>query len=263
MRFVKSFRPSACHQALPWCKVRPMGFLKKLFLALALLTSAAAQPCPQTNTGGHTVASEARTLEGRLIFHDDIRKWFELKLDQQQCGETSIQLIRVEGNWKPVEILRGCRVRSTGTLDFSPTGYYSLNIYQSVDQIEPVGDCTRQSPFPDYSTATPDNSIRRYRVDMYLNYTPGDHPIVFHVTSAGRTLRPWQAYASYSLTGGFVLYGYCGKGFVVDKVFGDSSAKPGHFAGPRTQEDMAAFDPEAAAAAGRKDLRLGYTCVRR
>jgi hypothetical protein len=35
-----------------------------------------------------------------------------------------------------------------------------------------------------------------------------------------------------------------------------------HFDEPRTPEDMAAFDPESAAAAGKTDLHLGYTCIR-
>jgi hypothetical protein len=97
---------------------------------------------------------------------------------------------------------------------------------------------------------------------MHVNYEPGDHPIVFRVTSAGKELRPWQAYASYSLTGGFVLYGHCGDGFVVDRVFGTPEAHPGHFDDPQSAGDMAAFDPESASAAGKKDLQLGYTCVR-
>jgi hypothetical protein len=201
-----------------------MRILRACVLALTLVNCLAAhvraQECPQINPAGPAVASEVRTLVGRLIFHDGIRKWFELKLDQPQCGQPSIQLVRIERDWTPLEVLSGCQVRSKGTLDFSPTGYYSLDIYQSVGQIEPVGACARQSPFLDYSKAKPAKSIRTYRVDMYVNYRPGDHPIIFRVSSEGRTLRPWQAYASYSLTGGFVLYGHCGEGFVVDKVFG-------------------------------------------
>jgi len=239
-----------------------MRILRGCVLALTLVNCLAAhvraQECPQTNQTGSTVASEVRTLVGRLIFHDDIRKWFELKLDQPQCGQPSIQLVRIERDWTPLEVLRGCRVRSKGTLDFSSTGYYSLDTYQSVEQIEPVGTCARQSPFHDYSKAKPDKSIRTYRVDMYVNYRTGDHPIIFRVSSKGRTLRPWQAYASYSLTGGFVLYGHCAEGFAVDKVYGTSEATLSHFDG----EPLAAFDPENAATAGKNDLHLGYTCVR-
>ena len=97
---------------------------------------------------------------------------------------------------------------------------------------------------------------------MDIDYEAGDHPIVFRVSSAGKDLRPWQAYASYLLTGGFVLYGLCGKGFVIDQVFGTQEAKPSHSDEPRDSSDMAMFDPESAAAAGQKKLQLGYICVR-
>jgi hypothetical protein len=147
-------------------------------------------------------------------------------------------------------------------IDFSPTGYYSLGTYQDVRVIEPLGDCERRPPFPDYSKAKPDKAIHAYRVDMHVNYRPGDHPVVFRVTSAGKELRPWQAYARYWLTGGLALYGLCGDGFVVDKVFGTPEAHPGHFDDPRSSGDMASFAPESAAAAGKKELQLGYTCVR-
>ena len=238
------------------CRIMRLPRVFAFVTALTAFTAAAAQQCPQTNTSGPTVRSEARTLEGSLVFHDAIRKWFELKLGQPQCGQTSIELVPTGSDWTPLEVLRGCRVKSSGDIDFSPTGYYSLDTYQAVNNIEPIGVCTRQPLFPDLSKAKPDKLIREYRVDMYLTYEPGDHPIMFRVSSASRQLRPWQAYASYWLTGGFVLYGRCGDGFVVDRVFGTPQAKPSHF------DDMAAFDPETAAATGKKDLHLGYTCVR-
>ena len=206
--------------------------------------------------------SEVRTLEGKLVFHDGIRKWFELKLNQPQCGQASIQLVRLVRDWTPVEVLRGCLVRSRGKIDVAETGYYSLDLYQDAQAIESVGHCEQQTPFPDHSTAKPDRAIHSYRVDMHVDYEAGDHPIAFSVSSGKKELRPWQAYASYDLTGGFVLYGHCGEGFVVEKVFGTPRANPSHFTESRDPSDMAAFDPEGAAAAGAKDLHLGYTCVR-
>jgi hypothetical protein len=217
--------------------------------------------CPKENSSGPTV-SVARTLEGRLVYHDSIRQWFELKLDPPQCGQDSFELVRTDGHWISLEVLRGCRVRSHGTADIPSTGYYSLPMYQDVDQIVPIGSCTRQQPFPDFSNAKPDKRVRAYRVEMHINYGPGDHPIIFRITEANKELRPWQAYASYMLTGGFVLYGHCAEGFVIDKVFGTPQAKPAHFEEPRSPDDMAIFDPESAALAGKKDLHLGYTCVR-
>src|SRR5215472_8806596 len=206
--------------------------LCKLTLAVVSCTTLCAfgQQCPRASATGLGTASEVRTLEGRLVFHDAIRKWFELKLDQPQCGQSSIELMRINADWTPVEVLRGCRVRSHGTIDFSPTGYYSLDTYQAVEQIEPVGECAKQLSFPDYSKAKPDKSVRKYRVEMHLDHVPGDHPITFRVLYAGKELQPWQAYASYMLTGGFVLYGYCGKGFIVDEVFGTPETNPSHFA---------------------------------
>ena len=100
-------------------------------------------------------------------------------------------------------------------------------------------------------------------VDMHVNYGPGDHPVLFKVHSGGKELRPWQAYAGYSLTGAFVLYGECGEGFLVDRVYGTPEAAPSHFDEPGTEVDMAMFDPEGAAEKGTTDLRLGYTCVRK
>ena len=234
-------------------------------LALALAACAAlpalGQQCPQASAAG--TPSQVRTLEGALVFHDSLRKWFELKLDQPQCGQASIELVRFERKWTPLEVLRGCRIRSRGAIAFSPTGYYSLDVYQDVQEIASVGACVKQLPFLDYSKARPDKTIREYQVDMHIDYEAGDHPVLFSVSSAGKGLRPWQAYADYFLTGGFVLYGSCAKGFVVDTVFGTPQANPSHFDEQRTSSDMAMFDPESAAAAGKKDLHLGYTCVRK
>lgn len=230
---------------------------------LCFAVPAIGQQCPQADAKGSDTTSVVRTLEGTLVFHDSIRKWFELTLDKPQCEQSSIQLVPAHQDYEPMEILRGCRVRSTGTIDFSPTGYYSLDTYQSVDRIKPVGACTKQPLFPDYSKETPDKAVREYRVDMRLDYRPGDHPLRFRVSSQGKDLAPWQAYASYMLTGGDVLYGYCGKGFEVDNVFGPPKAWPSHFMQRGDPFDAAAFDAETAAAAGKKYLELAYTCVRK
>ncbi|MGB6973128.1 MAG: hypothetical protein WBD67_00450 [Terracidiphilus sp.] len=99
---------------------------------------------------------------------------------------------------------------------------------------------------------------------MGVDYVPGDHSIVFHVSSTGKQLHPWQAYASYMLTGGYVLYGMCGNGFVVDKVFGPPQASPSHFTESRDPSDRAMFDPfdPEVPTAGKTVLHLGYTCIR-
>jgi len=176
-------------------------FLFALVLAACSLLPALGQECPQSSKDGPSAPSEVRTLEGTMIYHDSIRQWFELKFDKPDCNQASIQLLGGEKLRTHLEVLRGCRVRTTGRLDISGTGYFSLDTFQSVQTIVPVGQCVAKPAFPDYSRANPDKTIRAFRVDMQIDYEPGDHPVVFRVTSAGRELHPWQAYANYWLTG--------------------------------------------------------------
>lgn len=198
--------------------------------------------------------TEVRTLQGRLVFHDRIEGWFELRLDRPECGEASIEQFNQDSN--SLAVLRCCRVKSRGQLIVTARG----NVRQIVEQIEAVGRCVRKSPFPDYSRVLPDRALREYRVRMHIN---GNHPVRFRVSHAGKALRPWQAYASYSLTGGFLLYGSCADGFVVDEVSGAPEANPAHFEEARSPTDMAMFDLDRAAGLGKKDPDLIFTCVRR
>jgi hypothetical protein len=240
-----------------------------LILVLAIASrSAHSQACPKQDPAGPLIPSALQALRGQLIYHDDLRQWYELRLDQPDCGQTSIQLVghnpekSVKGTWTSLERFRGCHIESKGPLDIAGTGYYSLDLFQTVDHLRPDAPCRPKPLFPDYSHLKPAPQVRSYRVDMTLNYGPGDHPIRFRAMEGGHELRPWQAYASYDLTGLFVLYGNCGKGFTVDKVYGPPQSHPGHFTESRDPSDRAAFDPEGTAAAGLHNFTLSYTCVR-
>ena len=237
-----------------------IGLFASAMVAFACAAGhAAGEDCPRASSTSPDTASQIRLLEGRLVFHDDIRGWWGLELNKPQCGQKFVQLIPKEGQAKALQVLRQCRIKSTGSIDFSPTGYYTLNVFQNVEKVESIGKCPRKPPFPDEPPVKPDGRVSDYTVEMRLTY-PG--PVKFRVQSGGKTLRPSRAYASYFLTGGFVLYGHCGDGFVVDRVFGTPAAKPSHFDEPRTPDDMADFDPESAAQAGKHDLHLDYSCVR-
>ncbi|MFL6800426.1 MAG: hypothetical protein ACJ8EQ_01480 [Sphingomicrobium sp.] len=236
---------------------REIAYLSALVVAPLVVTCgasrASAQQCSRASSGA-AAPSQVQTLEGRLVYRNDIRQWFELKLDKPTCGESSIQLVPANGQWERLEILRGCRVNVTGQIDYSPTGYYSRELYQDASRVRPVGRCVKQPRLPDYSKARPAKNVRAYRVEMQVDYRPGDHPIAFHVRSGRRELRPWQAYATYTLTGSFVLYGQCAEGFVVARVWGTKSARPGHFTERGSSDDMATFDPESAAELGVHNL---------
>ena len=214
---------------------------------------------------GPEIPLQVQTLSGQLVYHDGIRKWFELKLDRAKSGQSSIQLVPEAESWKPMQALRGCRVRSKGSVFSSPIGdpYYSLDTTQSVQHIEPVETCTLKPPIPSSGNGTaPDKDVHDYQVDMRVNSSSGDHPVVFRVTSAGKELLPWQAWVRYELTRGFALNGLCDGGFVVDQVFGTLQARPSHLIVPQDSQNIAVFDLRRAALSGKTDLQLGYTCVR-
>ncbi len=223
------------------------------FFLLAMVSVVRSQDCPGAQPSGVV------TLSGDVLYHDEIRQWLELRVPKPVCGETSIQLVSLSGStraWRKLDSVRGCHVTATGTLDVPGTGYYSAGLYLNVIKLTPDAVCVRQPPFPDYSKAKPARWVKDYKVAMRLDYAHGGK-IHFEVTSAGKELEPWQAYASYQFTGEYVLYGFCGKQFRVKSVFGNPEANPTYY-----DQEPASFDPESAAAKNVTNLTLGYTCVR-
>jgi hypothetical protein len=226
-------------------------------LCFGSIRLASAQSCPKENPHGPSIMSSAQTLSGQLVYHNGLRQWLGLQLDSPVCSQKEIQLLPAEEDrphQQVLNVLRGCRVSTHGPLDISGTGYYSTDIFQTVDKIEAAPGCIRQPAFPDYSKAKPDPSIHSYRVSMRIDY-PGDR-ITISVRSGDRVLTPWLAYADYLLTGGFVFYAHCADGFDLTKFSGTPAAKPDLIAG------NLAFDPESAAQRHVTHLRLDYTCRR-
>lgn len=223
------------------------------FIMTFLVMSGSVQDC-QTSTNGAPFVSSVRELDGQLVFHDDLRQWFELKLNSPVCGEKSIELITGDKGWSALQVLRGCPVKSSGQINISETGYYSLNLYQNVSDIRPTSACKRMQPFPDYSKRRPEASLRNYHVIMRLHYQT-DGPLDVEVANGHRPLRPWQIYSSYSLTGDFGYYAFCGKGFVAEKPHGTPEGKPWVLDG------YIAFDPESVPK-GVDPIFLKYDCRR-
>jgi len=173
-------------------------------LSLLAIPLANAQLCPQENAKGPSKASVSRTLSGTVVYHDEIRQWFGLKLDAPVCGEREIQLLQgggafeVDGsNAHSIETFRGCRVIVDGPLGIPGTGYYSADLYQDVEKINPEKGCVLEPPLPDFSKATPDKSVRSYQVSMRLDYSARGGHIDVTVKAGDHLLKPWQAYASY------------------------------------------------------------------
>ena len=230
--------------------------------ALALTLAAHSQACPRENPNGPNIESGPVTISGTVVYHNEIRQWLELHPTSPVCGNDSIQLLDGTNGPGRSDPLRGCKIVAEGTLGIPMTGYYSSDLYLSVTKITPEGDCVRQAPFPDFSRSRPAKWVRNYRVEMRLDYSARGGLIAFTIFSEGHRLTPWQAYASYDLTGSYVLYGHCAEGYVVSRVFGTPQAHAAHFDEPGTPDDMAMFDPESAAAKHITKLTLGYICRR-
>jgi len=235
-----------------------------LFAVLCLIAihPSFAQSCPEENPNGPSKESASRTLTGKVVYHDGLRQWFGLQLDTPVCGvDKEIQLLQGggafevdESNAQALEVFRGCRATVQGPLGIPGTGYYSAALYQNVDKIVPEKDCVLKPHFPDYSKVKPDPSIHNYRVSTRIDYL-GDH-IAITARSGDRLLTPWQAYASYMLTGGFVFYAYCADDFDLRHFTGTPETKPW------LVDNYIAMDPETAATKHVTRLRLDYTCRR-
>ncbi len=240
--------------------MRPALFA--LALCLIAVHPAPAQSCPKENPNGPSIESSPQTLTGKVVYHNGIRQWFGLQLDTPVCGEDKeIQLLQGggafevdEGNAYAIEVFRGCRVTVQGPLGIPGTGYYSAALYQNADKIEPEPDCVLQPHLPDYSKAKPSPSVRSYRVSMRIDYL-GDR-ITITARSGDRILTPWQAYASYMLTGGYVFYANCADGFALTHFTGTPETKPW------LDDNKIDMDPETAAEKHITHLRLDYTCRR-
>jgi hypothetical protein len=86
--------------------------LMPLFLGSFTVGIALGQQTSQSTVKEPEIPSQVETLSGHLVYHDGIRKWFELKLDRAETGQSSIQLVYAGQSWKQMQVLRGCRVRS-------------------------------------------------------------------------------------------------------------------------------------------------------
>ena len=231
-------------------------------MMVAVCAGAGAQACPRESTTGPSVDSAVMSLRGLVVYHDDLRQWFELRVNNAVCGTRTIQLVEGEAGPKgQLEQLRGCQVEAKGRLSIPATGYYSAELYLSPESLAGLEGCRKKALLPDYSKLHPAPDLRAYRVTMRVHYGYSGPPMVAVVT-AGRRMTPWQEYASYTLTGGFVFYGMCAAGFEVWNGHGTRAANAGQLEPPGEPADFAMMDPETAAERGVRWLTLRYDCGR-
>ncbi|HXB62795.1 MAG TPA: hypothetical protein VNU94_08110 [Acidobacteriaceae bacterium] len=187
-----------------------------IFLTLGMQTLSA-QNCP-ADSGELTTPS---SLQGTIAYHHELRDWIGLKLQQPACGQNEIQLTFSDtAGYKHAETLRGCSVAVTGSLDESPTGYYSTDFFIVDSYIEPAPNCQPQPPIVYPSASKIPASIKSYSVTATI---PADNePIRIRARRTDQDkafLSPGEAYIQTRLTGGYVLYALCANGFTTTSFF--------------------------------------------
>jgi hypothetical protein len=185
------------------------------FVAIFWLASAAnAQSCPNAEAGE---APGDSVLRGKVILHDDLRRWLGLNLDQPACGEKEVQLIFSDSQAeRRGESFRGCKVTATGKLYYGQTGYYSANLAISIENLKPDASCHPFPVMPEPAAQNISPDLRLYYASITVDYRGKGHVEVDVWKDRDRSvpLRPWQAYVDYRLNGGGdVLYFGCREGF--------------------------------------------------
>jgi hypothetical protein len=148
-------------------------------------------------------AKETSSLHGKLIYNEDLRQWHEMKLDKKTCDWESVEVVSIKIDFEQMHRYRGCDVTITGSLFFPTTGYYSLGLAIDVDKIQPDNDCKPHPVQPDLSKVPIPKTVRNYAVTIQVDYRNGGHidVQVKPTRKSAALLAPWQAYASYYLTG--------------------------------------------------------------
>ncbi|HVO80381.1 MAG TPA: hypothetical protein VMT28_06605 [Terriglobales bacterium] len=209
--------------------VRP-GIVLAALLWAPLLASG--QSCPSESEDG-SEAHDVSTLHGTLVYHDELRQWLGLKLDQPACGEAEIQLVvSDDAAGRRAKTLRGCAITITGRLYLAPTGYYSAELAVFDGVLQPDSSCHPYPLEPDPSLAPIPPNVHSYHVSITVDYRGKGHKDVA-VWQGGNKhvlLKPWQAYAGYFLTGDAVMLRvYCAKSFQLTGVLQDPRVERGIF----------------------------------
>jgi hypothetical protein len=232
-------------------------FLAIVVVALSSQSKAFAQDCPKNDPNGPSIPSSVQQFEGFVEYHDSIRQWSDLRLHSPVCGSRKIQLLDDDvGNTAAISRYRNCRVRVSGKLDIPGTVYYSESLFLVVESVRSIGVCVLKRSLPVQFSGSPGSNTNRYRVTMRIDYRPHGGPVAVTVRSGYKSLTPWQKYASYMLTGGFVFYGRCADDFSMSNVSATREAYLG------VTDDVAALDPETAAIKHVRILHLSFTCSR-
>jgi hypothetical protein len=178
-----------------------------------------AQVCPSgSGSLAKEHAKEVSSLHGKLIHHENLWQWHSLELDKKTCDWESVEVFSGKIDEKQIHRYRDCGVTITGRL-FFPNAGFVLGLAIDADKIQPDRDC-KPYPVEDLSKAPIPKTVRDYIVNIQVDYSNNHTDVKIRQSAQSMTLlTPWQAYASYYLTGvGTVIWFDCAKGFDVIKA---------------------------------------------
>lgn len=235
-----------------------MPFTRSLSLALLLLAAATlhAQPqkCPTETT------DVPITITGTLEYHPSVYAWYGVRLTQPICEQKVIQLeLGDSAAFRSAHRFVGCEVTTTGNLFVPATGSWSTTLGISDALLQPNQSCKPGDPLPDYSAIPIPSAVRRYKVVATYNPKTFDFSAQAYDASSGKSLSPWQTYASDDGNGARDLQRmYCAEGFLA------SDPKDAH-AQPDLQSNVDPDFPGAIEVAIPDDttpVQLSFTCTR-
>jgi len=194
----------------------PFAFWVMLLLSCR---NVSAQVCPSGyGSLAKEHAKEVSSLHGKLIYHEDLWQWHELELDKKTCDSESVEVFSGKTDEKQVHRYRDCSVTITGRL-FFPNAGFVLGLAIDADKIQPDRDC-RPHPVEDLSKVPIPETVGGYIVIIQVDYGNDHTDVKIRQSAQSATLlTPWQAYASYYLTGGrTVIWFDCAEEFDIIKA---------------------------------------------
>jgi hypothetical protein len=184
-------------------------------LAIILLagTTLWAQPqkCP-TDEGNDVPASITGTLE----YHPGVYAWYGIRPAQPACGQKVIQVgFDDSAAFRDAHRFVACEVTATGNLFVPITGFWSTSPGITDARVQPDTSCKPGEPLPDYSAIPIPSTLRRYKVVASYDPKTLDFSAQAYDASSGKSLSPWQTYASDTGNGARDLQRmYCAEGFL-------------------------------------------------
>ncbi len=174
---------------------------------------ARAQSCPPDD--GSLRPGKTTTVSGTIRYHNELRQWIGLELASTVCSQREFQLIFVkdsQAHYRQTESLSGCKATVTGEIEWSPTGYYSAEMYIADGRIESDASCHTVPVAPDPSKASILPGVKSYKSTITIDLSQPKKPMVgkaWRTDGRQGELQPWQAYADLFLTGGEVVWAGC------------------------------------------------------